>query len=499
MAGAAILAVRIIADASKARAELDKTGKATSKFGNGLNKAAGVAAVGMGALAAFTVGGVKAASEDAQAQVVLANTLKKSAGATDDAVASTEDWIAKTSLASGVADDDLRPALGALVRATGDTAKAQDALSTALDISAATGKDVKTVSEALAKGYAGNTKGLGKLGLGIDKATLATGDMGKIMDAVNAKVGGASAAAADTAAGRFQRMKVAIGETQESLGSALVPALGALLAILQPILATLSQNTQLVVILAGAFAALGSVILIAAAAQKVMNAYTTISTAVQKGAALATKAWALATRLLSAAWAASPIGLIILAVVGLVAVIILAYKHSATFRRIVQAAFAAVQKAAQAVWSWLKANWPLLLAILLGPFGPVVLLVIKNLDKIKKAFSVVMDAIRSAISPVVDAIQGLWDMIKKVIDLLGKIKVPKIKLPFGLGKAAPAVPTPAPAVATGRGAARVGRATDSTSSASTVNVYALDPQQTARLVQRLVHTADIRAGRKRFA
>lgn len=504
MAGSAILAVRIIADASKARAELDKTGKATSKFGSGLNKAAGVAAVGMGALAAFTIGGVKAASEDAQAQVILANTLKKSAGASDDAVAATEDWIAKTSLASGVADDQLRPALASLVRATGDTATAQDALSSALDISAATGKDVETVSAALAKGYAGNTKGLAKLGLGIDKATLAGGDMSKIMSEIQGKVGGASAAAADTAAGKFQRMKVAIAETQESLGSALVPALGVLLGVLQPILAVLSQNQGLVTALAIAFGALAAVILAAAAAQKIMNAATVISTVVQKAASGAAKAWAAAQWLLNVALNANPIGLVVIAALALVAVFVLLWKKSDAFRSAVTKAFGAVLKAAQAAWGWIKANWPLLLAILLGPFGPAFLLVTKNLDTIKSAVRTAFNAIKGFVQPVVDVFNSLWGAIQNVIDVLGKIKFPKPpgwikKFGFGGGgKSAPAVASAAPAVPMGRTVAG-GRASTSTSGTATINVWAVDPQQTARLIQRMTHRADIRAGRARFA
>src|SRR3546814_18759321 len=84
---------------------------------------------------------------------------------------------------------------------------------------------------------------------------------------------------------------------------------------------------------------------------------------------IATWAWAAAQWLLNAAMAANPVGLVILAIAALVAIVIVAYQKSETFRKIVGKAFEWVQKAAASAWEWIKGNWPLLLAIITGPIG----------------------------------------------------------------------------------------------------------------------------------
>jgi hypothetical protein len=501
VANTAVLAIRIIADATKATKTLDDTGKKAGKWGKAVNAGAVVGAAGLTALAGVAVGAVRAAAEDAKSQELLALALKNSAGAHDDAIKSTEDWIAKTSLASGVADDDLRPALASLVRATGDVAGAQDALSSAMDISAATGQDVQSVAKALAKGYAGNTGAIGKLGLGIDKATLKSGDMKKIMEQVNKTVGGASAAAAGTAEGEYARLHVALNETQETLGGALLPALTAVLGVFVPMLAALSQNQKLVYILAAGFALLSAALIATKVYLMATTEGTVLHTAATTAANIATKAWTLATKglrialiAMKLAFASNPIGAVIVLVMLLVGAFILAYKKVAWFRNGVNAALRGVQAVVGAVVGWVKAHWPLLLTILLGPFGPAAVLIIKNLDKIKAAFRVVFDAIKGFIKPVVDAIQSLIDMVKKVVDAIGKIKVPHLPDLNPFSAAPPTVTTPA--LAAGRTGARV---STSTGTGATYQIFAVDPQQTARLIQRLTHNADVRSGRKRYA
>jgi hypothetical protein len=129
------------------------------------------------------------------------------------------------SLATGVADDELRPALGRLVRSTGDITKAQDLLSTALDISTATGKPLETVANALGKAYDGNTASLGKLGIGLSAAELKTMNFTQVQSKLSDLFGGAAARNADTYAGRIARMQVAFNEAKETIGFALLPIL----------------------------------------------------------------------------------------------------------------------------------------------------------------------------------------------------------------------------------------------------------------------------------
>src|SRR4029079_13576009 len=107
------------------------------------------------------------------------------------------------------ADDQLRPAMSTLARATGDVTTAQKDMSTVLDVAAATGKDTQAVADAVAKAYAGNTTSLGRMIPGMDKAILKSGDMTAIMGELARMTGGSAATAADTAAGKWQRAQVA--------------------------------------------------------------------------------------------------------------------------------------------------------------------------------------------------------------------------------------------------------------------------------------------------
>jgi uncharacterized membrane protein len=134
-----------------------------------------------------------------------------------------ESQILKLSLATGVADDQLRPALGRLVLSTNDTQAATALLNTALDVSAATGKPLETVTNALAKAYDGNTTSLAKLGVGYGAAELKGKDFNTVVGELNTQFGGAAATAAETYQGKIDRIKVALDEAKESLGVALLP------------------------------------------------------------------------------------------------------------------------------------------------------------------------------------------------------------------------------------------------------------------------------------
>ena len=177
----------------------------------------------------MAIEGVKAAIEDEAAQKRLATALESVTGATEAQIKAVEDEILKTSLATGVADDKLRPALQRLATATGSLDQSQKLLNLALDISAATGKDVESVSNALAKAYEGNTSSLSRLGIGMSAAEIkAKGLDGTIMELSNT-FGGAATVQANTFEGQIARLKVGFDEAKESVGAALLPALKNLL------------------------------------------------------------------------------------------------------------------------------------------------------------------------------------------------------------------------------------------------------------------------------
>lgn len=237
MAGSRTLKLSILGDVDglnkslkTASGDVDSFGDKIGKAGVAIGKAFAAAAAAAGAAAiAIGIEGVKAAIADEKAQTQLALALENATGATQAQIKATEDSILKMSLATGVADDELRPALGRLVRSTGDTEKAQQLLAQALDISAATGKPVEAVANSLAKAYDGNTSALGKLGVGLDAAELKTMSFEQVQGRLTQLFGGAAAANADTYAGRIARVKVAFDEAKETVGVALLPILDKLL------------------------------------------------------------------------------------------------------------------------------------------------------------------------------------------------------------------------------------------------------------------------------
>jgi hypothetical protein len=221
----------------KGTASADKeVGGFADRVGEFGKKAAAAFAVAAAAAAAYAVklavDGVKAAIEDEQAQIKLASALEKATGATNAQIKAVEDQILKTSLATGVADDKLRPALQRLAVATGDTEEAQKLLNLALDISAATGKPLETVSNALGKAYEGNTTALVKLNAGISTAEAKTLGYKGAVQQLTDLYGGAAAKNADTFQGRIDRVKVAFDETKESIGQALLPIVEKLLGFI---------------------------------------------------------------------------------------------------------------------------------------------------------------------------------------------------------------------------------------------------------------------------
>lgn len=225
-----------------------------------IKKAAVPAAAALTAVAGALGLAAKAAAEDEQQQAILANTMQNVVGATDATVAATEDMISAMSRATGTADSELRPAFAALLVGTKNVGEATDALSLAQDVSIATGTDLATVSDALAKAYAGNMKGLQALspemkGLIKDGASLDT-----VMMALNDNFGGAAARSADTAAGKFKILKNSLAETQESIGAALLPVLQKVLPYLQAMADWAQRNPKAFTIIAGTIAAVAAAI-----------------------------------------------------------------------------------------------------------------------------------------------------------------------------------------------------------------------------------------------
>lgn len=296
--GSRTLKLSILADVDDLKKNLNAGSNDVQSFGDKVSdfgKKAGLAFAAAGAAAAVYAGklaieGVKAAIEDEAAQVRLANSLKNATGATNDQIKAIEDNILKMSLASGVSDDKLRPALSRLALSTNDAKKAQDLLTLALDISQATGKDLEGVANALGKAYDGNNAALGKLGVGLSSAELKAMSFTETQAKLSDLFGGSSAANAKTFAGRMEILKVTFDEAKESVGAKLlpiiqdlvqfvvekvVPALGKFADYFKPITKAIDDNKEafkafgqfiqeyvvpvLVTVLGGAFKVIGNI------------------------------------------------------------------------------------------------------------------------------------------------------------------------------------------------------------------------------------------------
>lgn len=203
-----------------AQKELRKLTNQTKSFGLTSKLSIGAASV---ALTAYTKKALSAAIADEKAQKALTQTLKN-LGLAYSTLSVTK-YIDNLQRATGVSEDQLRPAFQRLVLVLGDVGKAQKALSLAMDISAGTGKDLNAVSMALAKGFSGQTTALSRLGAGLDKALLKSGDMEAITAKLSELFAGQALVAADTYAGQMAILGVAAQEASEKIGVALIDAL----------------------------------------------------------------------------------------------------------------------------------------------------------------------------------------------------------------------------------------------------------------------------------
>jgi hypothetical protein len=196
--------------------------KAFGNFGKtGVLVGAAFAAVSTAVVAGLGMS-VKAAAEDQRSQELLEKQLYNTIGASEKTTKATEDFIGQMELATGVADTQLRVALGNLVRSTGDLTTAQDLLGLSLNISTATGKDLESISIALAKASMGQFTALGKLGIPLDENIKKTKDFSQVQDALDKQFGGASAAAAQTFGGQLARLGTVWDNLTESIGYAII-------------------------------------------------------------------------------------------------------------------------------------------------------------------------------------------------------------------------------------------------------------------------------------
>ena len=259
---------------------------AQAKAKYALGKANKYAAVALGGLVAGLGDAVKGAMEDEQAQKLLARQLEKTTGATSAQIKGMEDYITAQGKLKGVTDDELRPALAGLVRVTKDIDEAQKVANLSMDIAAAKGLDLQTVTKAMEKAYGGNMTALAKLSPELRQMIKDGATLEEVMQEMSKTFGGAATDSANTAAGSMKRLGVALGEAKEGVGAALLPILEKALPVLQKFATWAQDNPKLITAVAVAFGALAAAIVVVNAAMALNPAVLITAGIVALGAAL---------------------------------------------------------------------------------------------------------------------------------------------------------------------------------------------------------------------
>jgi hypothetical protein len=230
MATGAVIA-RIVSQYSdkgskEAAKDIKRLGQNIDNFGRKATKSFGLATIAAGAFAGkLAVDAVQGAMADQKAQAGLALTLRNTAGATDEAIKANEAYLDSLELQVAIDNEQLIPALQTLVTGTGNLAKSQELLSLATNISAASGKDLGAVSMALSRAYNGNFTALTRLGIPLDKAALKSKNFNAITADLAETTKGQAAAAANTFAGRLEKLRLQLAQSADKVGYALLPAL----------------------------------------------------------------------------------------------------------------------------------------------------------------------------------------------------------------------------------------------------------------------------------
>jgi hypothetical protein len=259
--------------------EFKKLETAGEKAQFAIKKAAVPAAAALGAVVAVIGSAVSAAIEDQAAQASLARQIKASTKATDAQIASVEDYISSLGKSVAISDDEARPAFQTLVVATKDLTKAQKLLDIALDVSAATGSDLASTADALAKGFAGNMRPLAALSPELKLLIKDGANLDEVLTVLQTNFGGAAIAAGNTAAGGMKKLGIAFDETKESIGMAFLPIMLKLQPVLEKFAAWAEKNPQL---LAAVIAGMGilAVSILAVNAAMLLNPAVAITAAV---------------------------------------------------------------------------------------------------------------------------------------------------------------------------------------------------------------------------
>lgn len=433
----AILSVKILVDTAKAGADIDRFSGKFASIQNGLSKLAVPAAVALGAIGAFGKSAVDSASRVQQAYGGLDAVF----GANAKIV---RGWAQDSAQAVGLSKaeySEFAARLGAQLKTlTGDSQVAmsgtKNLISLGADLAATFGGTTADAVDALSAALRGEADPAERYGLNLSmtavNARLAekglTGLKGQALTAAKAQAVmelateqsagaiGQFARESDSAAGSAQIAAAKWEDTRAALGEALLPVVSAVTTMLGNLAAAMGRNSGATVAVVGAIAGLAAAILVANGALKVYNIVQGVMAA--KAALAAAGTWKL-----NAALLANPIGLVVAAVVALIAGLVLLYQKNEAFRNFVQSAWQAIANAITTAWEWIKSTVTSVIDFLtpyIQTAGQIISTVWNSIrdaaiwawNLIRDGVSQVIAAIMNAIAPLLPVISAIWNGIQ---------------------------------------------------------------------------------------
>lgn len=220
-----VLGVEIIGEYKQLTAATNGAQKQLASFDQKVTKASkamksALASIGVGLTFNAAINAfqdlTKAAIDDRKSMELLSIAMRNTGKANDEQVAAAEKAIGKMQFQAGVADDRLRPAYQKLFIATKDVTESNKLMQIALDASAATGKDLDSVTQAMARSLAGSDVALNKLIPSLKGSKNPIEEMGKAF-------AGASTEAANL--DPYKKLETIMGDVQDRIGAGLLPAL----------------------------------------------------------------------------------------------------------------------------------------------------------------------------------------------------------------------------------------------------------------------------------
>jgi hypothetical protein len=382
MASNAQLVLEVVAKVDQAKAAIDKVAGSTSGFDK-----MKVAAAGIGAAVATEFGLATHAAMEQQTILAGLETTYRNVGLSAKDAKEGLDQVEATTRRTGQSSDDAAQAYQKLVLATKSSTTAMSDLKVAEDLAAFSHTSVTDASNLLIKAQEGQVRGLKALGIATTDAQGKALPYEQVLKNVTAAVKGQADAYGNTAEGSMARFHEGLQQTQEAIGTALLPAIQVLTGWLARLADFMAQNHAVMAVVVPIVAAFAAVIVTVTVALRIWTAVQTV---------------------LDAVLAANPIGLVVVAIAALVAGVVLAYQHVKWFHDAVNVLWSILKS----LISWLTANWRLIVGIMLGPIA----LVLLNLDK----FKAILDAIIGALGKVKDAASTAFGWLGKVGGFLGK-------------------------------------------------------------------------------